>query len=633
MKNGKLESLACHLKNFNLKGMTMKFRKYKNALYSHIMRQKQNIGEVIEFEIYYRLAAMLLAQPIISFLFHYLKKTLNESYFNLDALKTLIYKPFGIFLVLLMFIWMTLFASVEISGLLMIIYNKRGKKRLSFRNLIRGIGYDLYRLLKFKNFPMIFWIFFSFILTGNISTYLKPVTIPGFILIGIEEKAIYTVAFLIFNLWILHLYVSRSFIFITFFHENLDYKEALVKSKRAMKGHFFKVLFLLMINGFFLSLVTDVILTSMTLFSQSVIGRLENSSILPLVLAFHRITIGTLPFFKSIILVTGNLLLIQSLYSYYAKKNDVEIIPEREILPEPKYRKSFLKNRKKFVVIGFVIYLLGLSLILQDYLQEGFDLGGGNISITAHRGNGYYYPENSLEGINQAFFSGADYVEIDVQLSKDKVPILLHDKSFSRTTGVNKRPDEMTLEEIKSLDGGIYLGEEFKNTKIPTLEEVIKEFHGRTKLNIELKPYSQDPKELSQMVVKVIKENKFENQCIITSLNKECLKEVKNLDPQLETGYIDIFFSGSFDSLRQYDAFILEETFLTSELVDLAHDNNIKVIVWTVNDYEKMDKLMRMGVDNIITDHVHLALSRRSYFKSTSTTLKAIQKIMYNIWQ
>lgn len=98
------------------------------------MRQKQNIGEVIEFEIYYRLAAMLLAQPIISFLFHYLKKTLNESYFNLDALKTLIYNPFGIFLVILMFIWMTLFASVEISGLLMIIYNKQGKKRLSFRN-------------------------------------------------------------------------------------------------------------------------------------------------------------------------------------------------------------------------------------------------------------------------------------------------------------------------------------------------------------------------------------------------------------------------------------------------------------------------------------------------------------------
>ena len=134
------------------------------------------------------------------------------------------------------------------------------------------------------------------------------------------------------------------------------------------------------------------------------------------------------------------------------------------------------------------------------------------------------------------------------------------------------------------------------------------------------------------MVVKVIKENKFENQCIITSLNKECLKEVKNLDSQLETGYIDIFFSGSFDSLRLYDAFILEETFLTSELVDLAHDNNIKVIVWTVNEYEKMDKLMRMGVDNIITDHVHLALSRRSYFESTSTTLKAIQKIMYNIF-
>lgn len=232
---------------------------------------------------------------------------------------------------------------------------------------------------------MIFWIFFSFILTGNISTYLKPITIPGFILIGIEERAIYTFAFIIFNLWFFQLYIKRSFIFITFFHENLDYKEALEKSKRVMKGNFLKVLILLMLNGLVLTLLTDFIVTSMTLFSQSVIGKLENNSILPIVLAFHRITIGLLPFFKSIILVTGNILLIQSLYLYYAKKNNVDIIPEREILPEPKYRESLLKKRKKFIAIGFVIYLVVLSLILQDYLSEGFNLAGNNVSITAHR--------------------------------------------------------------------------------------------------------------------------------------------------------------------------------------------------------------------------------------------------------
>lgn len=611
----------------------MKFKKYKNAVFGHFNRQKQNIGEIIEFELFYRFLAMILAQPVVSFLFHNIKKASNMPYFNFEALKSLTNKPSVLIWVFFIVLWMVLFASIEISGILMISYSKKDTKRLSFHDLIKEIGYDMLRLIKFRNLPMVFWIFFSFIFTGNISTFLKPISIPNFILIGIEERDLYIFIYMMFNIWILQLYIKRSFIFIIFFQENLDYKEALSKAKKVIKGNFFKVLLLLFLNGTFLTIVTDLSVTLITIISQSIVMSLENNWFLPVFLAIYRITMTSLPFFKSVIVVAGNLLVLQSLYDYYAKKNNIEIMPRKKILPNPRYRDSFLKNKRKIIIFGLCIYLIFFSFILYNSLIEGVDLGSNVVQITGHRGNGNYNPENIIPAMEQAFLSGADYVELDVQLTKDKVPILLHDKTFRRTTGVNKTPSEMAFEEVKKLDGGEYMSDEFKGANIPSLEEVIKTFRGRMKLNIELKPYGEDPKELSRVVAKVIKDNHFENQCIITSLNKECLEEVRRVAPDLEIGYIDIFFSGDLDKLGDYNAIILEESFVTSELIMTAHAQGRRVFVWTVNDPNSMDKLIRMGVDNIITDQVAVALSQRSYFEGTSITLKTIQKLMPNLWK
>ena len=134
----------------------MKFKKYKNAVFGHFNRQKQNIGEIIEFELFYRFLAMILAQPVVSFLFHNIKKASNMPYFNFEALKSLTNKPSVLIWVFFIVLWMVLFASIEISGILMISYSKKDTKRLSFHDLIKEIGYDMLRLIKFRNLPMVF---------------------------------------------------------------------------------------------------------------------------------------------------------------------------------------------------------------------------------------------------------------------------------------------------------------------------------------------------------------------------------------------------------------------------------------------------------------------------------------------
>ena len=378
----------------------MRFKKYKNAVFGHFNRQKQNIGEIIEFELLYRFLAMILAQPVISFLFHNIKKASNMPYFNFEALKSLTNKPSVLIWVFFIVLWMVLFASIEISGLLMISYSKKDTKRLSFHDLVKEIRYDILRLIKLRNLPMVFWIFFSFIFTGNISTFLKPISIPNFILIGIEERELYIFIYMMFNIWILQLYIKRSFIFIIFFQENLDYKEALDKAKKVIRGNFFKVLLLLFLNGAFLTIITDLSVTLITTVSQSIVMSLENNWLLPVFLAFYRMTMSSLPFFKSVIVVAGNLLVLQSLYDYYAKKNNIEIIPRKKILPNPRYRDSLLKNKRKIIIFGLSIYLISFSFILYNSLMEGVDFGSNVVQITGHRGNGNYNPENSIPAMN-----------------------------------------------------------------------------------------------------------------------------------------------------------------------------------------------------------------------------------------
>lgn len=80
-----------------------------------------------------------------------------------------------------------------------------------------------------------------------------------------------------------------------------------------------------------------------------------------------------------------------------------------------------------------------------------------------------------------------DFIELDVQLTSDNVPVIMHDRSLYRTTGVNAKVSELTYSQIRELDAGSYFGKEFAGEKVPSLEEVLRFVKGKAQLNIELK--------------------------------------------------------------------------------------------------------------------------------------------------
>ena len=145
------------------------------------------------------------------------------------------------------------------------------------------------------------------------------------------------------------------------------------------------------------------------------------------------------------------------------------------------------------------------------------------ISVTAHRGGATYAPENTIPALEMAIENLSDYAEIDVQESKDGVVFLLHDLNLKRTTGKNEYAYNLPYSEIRTLDAGKYFNQSFEGTYIPTLAEVLELCKGKLKLNIEIKG-SDRFEGLVEKVVHLIEEYDFKEQCVITSMNYDYLK-------------------------------------------------------------------------------------------------------------
>jgi glycerophosphoryl diester phosphodiesterase len=245
------------------------------------------------------------------------------------------------------------------------------------------------------------------------------------------------------------------------------------------------------------------------------------------------------------------------------------------------------------------VALFALASVSAAYLMIRLDLKGDAL-ITAHRGAKAVAPENTMAAFKAAMDAGADFAELDVQHTKDRQVVVLHDADFMRMGGDPRRIADLTAAEVATIDIGHKHGPRFSGEHAPTLEEVIDLARGRMKINIELKYNVPDPG-LVPAVVDLLRRKDFIDQVVITSLDYAALKQVKSLEPRLKTGHIVTAAVG--DVLRtEADFLSLNSAKASSSLVRRARAVGKEVAVWTVNDPEVMLRMIERGVDNIITD-------------------------------
>ncbi|WP_339804067.1 glycerophosphodiester phosphodiesterase family protein [uncultured Marinobacter sp.] len=252
---------------------------------------------------------------------------------------------------------------------------------------------------------------------------------------------------------------------------------------------------------------------------------------------------------------------------------------------------------------GVEVLLLILVVSQASLIVHSFD-PADSVTNTAHRGASLVAPENSLSAILQAIADGADYIEIDVRLTADKVPVLWHDSDMRRVFGLEGAISGVSLEEVMDRDAGSWFNAGFSGQRIVTLQEAIDAVRGKAGLYVDLKPDLHTP-ELTQKVIELLQHNDMIEHSILAAAQPGILREAKWLEPDLETTLLAQFVVGPLDS-TSFDNLGLRHNRVNAATIAEAHRKGYELHVWTVNSASAMARFMDMGVDNIITDRPDL---------------------------
>lgn len=226
--------------------------------------------------------------------------------------------------------------------------------------------------------------------------------------------------------------------------------------------------------------------------------------------------------------------------------------------------------------------------------------------IIAHRGASGRYPENTLEAIRAALRLQADGVEIDVQFSKDRKVMVIHDHTLDRTTNGTGRVQAYTSMELRRLRVGNRLDSASSQARIPFLHEVLEVMQPtKAALFIELKNFWTKQPGLEEEVIRLITLYDMRERVIISSFNFDSLLIVKSLAPDVTTG---LLYAGPIRQpwtlARQYQADQIHAPAdeLTTRLIRESHANGFPVYGWTINEPARLRAVMAMGIDGVITD-------------------------------
>lgn len=285
-----------------------------------------------------------------------------------------------------------------------------------------------------------------------------------------------------------------------------------------------------------------------------------------------------------------------------------------------------IKTWHKIVAV-LVLFLLVLRVISKPAIEHPYYAAGLNYPLViAHQGGDGLWPGDTMFAFQNAADMGADVLEMDVHITKDGVLVLMHDEAVDRTTDGTGDIESMTLEELKKLDAGYDWSADdgvtfpFRGTgiTIPTMEEVFAAFPDKH-MTIEIKKTNAS---MTKLFCELIRTYDMQDKVLIASFYDDKLKEFRETCPEVATSSAKnettVFvlltkpFLGSFYSPKFFSLQVPEEsggiTVMTPAFVKAAHERNLAVEPWTINDAETMKKFIAWGVDGIITDRPDIML-------------------------
>ncbi|SDM79834.1 glycerophosphoryl diester phosphodiesterase [Fictibacillus solisalsi] len=236
--------------------------------------------------------------------------------------------------------------------------------------------------------------------------------------------------------------------------------------------------------------------------------------------------------------------------------------------------------------------------------------------IYGHRGASKVCPENTMAAYIKALQLGAEGLEIDVHLTKDGIPVVIHDETVKRTTSGKGYVKNFSLAEIKQLDAGSWFSPEFQNERIPTLEEFLQWIRTTPLLlNIELKNNKVYYEDLEQKVYSLVNAYGMKERTIYSSFNHYSLVVLRSMDPSIDIA--PLYTSNLYEPwnyAKRLGAWSVHPPYksLHPPILEELRHHNVSVRPFTVNQEKWLYYFFQFEVDAVITDQPDLARAVRN---------------------
>lgn len=251
--------------------------------------------------------------------------------------------------------------------------------------------------------------------------------------------------------------------------------------------------------------------------------------------------------------------------------------------------------------------------------------------IIGHRGASAVAPENTLGAFGEAIAVGADGIEFDVRLTRDGVPVIIHDSTLRRTGGLSHRVADLTWSEIQKVDVGSWFGraknvplETFADETVPSLDELFTLFESNNStLYLEMKcDSSGDYQPLAEACVRLIDDHSLKDRVIVECFHLPALRILKEIDSSIKTAALfepTISNPSVLSDQRIINqaadvgavALALHHRLARESLVQKSKDNGMHVAVWTVDDPRWIERARAIGIDALITNDPAAMLAAR----------------------
>ena len=538
--------------------------------------------------------------------------TLPEHYISNQNFLSLFKAPLVPLVGLALVIGMGLLVLWEIAGLLLILEYHYQNKEIRLWKLFPLSVRKVLHAAKPKNWLILLYALVMTPLTDlfSVSNILGKLTIPEYIAefinttlwVGIPYMAVY-----LFCIWLV---LHWIFAYEGFILEGCSFSQACKRSRQLVRGRLirtFRQVGACELRNVIICMIPPALIICalyMVSFFPVLTGMVANDA--ARVLIIQRIGIPTLMRICEIILKMKVLTYIFSMFHAYRKNIGID---ETIKLPGWGIKTKGWIFRLRF--ISGAVYTVCTIAIVAAYLvlNAGISYFPGiaalfidETSVVAHKGYSVKAPENTLSAFEAAIDCGdADMIEFDVRCSKDGVPVVIHDASILKASGISADVYDLTLDELKTYSANYQFTDGSFNETIPTLEEVLQECSGRIGLLVEIKASDRSP-DLPEQIIELLKKYDCLDQAVIQSGSYQALCQVKEVCPDIPCGLIMAIGIGNYYDMPNVDFFSVEHTFVNSSIVEAVHDRRKQLYVWTVNEKESLEKMRFLGADAIITD-------------------------------